>query len=226
MGGTLLPRPFKNWSTYEGHSGIDYGVARNTPVPAQGHGVVTFAGYYSDRGGFAVHVDYGRGFIVGNYHTDNMQSVLVRAGDRVTPNQPLQLVGSLGKYSTGPHLHQDVWVNGSIQFPPKYWNYISQAEQDYMMATLDKDDKDWLKSVLVDAIWDETIGVKDNANSDYGRARDVLPRASSRALKAAQRSAEILIILKKSSGDIDVDVLLDAIHQMPAATIKALKAAL
>lgn len=121
-----LPRPFEHWSTYEGHGGIDYGQPRGTKVPALGAGVVTFSGYYSARGGYAVFVDYGLGFIVGDYHHDSAEG-LPKVGTRVKLGDSLGPVGMLGMYSTGPHLHQEVWVNGRIIAPPDYWKYIDKT---------------------------------------------------------------------------------------------------
>lgn len=124
MGGSKLPRPFNYWTTYPGHSGIDYPEARGTKIPALGSGKVAFAGYYSLRGGYAVHVQYDNGVKVGCYHIDKQGDIKVKVGQRVNEGTTLALVGGLGQYSTGPHLHQDVWINGSIVYPPGYWRYI------------------------------------------------------------------------------------------------------
>ncbi len=41
----------------------------------------------------------------------HLQSVLVNSGDYVEAGTPIGTVGSTG-YSTGPHLHYDIWLNG------------------------------------------------------------------------------------------------------------------
>jgi hypothetical protein len=189
----MILRPFDNWTTYEGHSGIDFGQPRNTPFRASGAGVVTFAGYYSARGGYAIHIDYLQGFTCGYYHIDSNANIRVNKGDRVKLNEVIGLVGGLGQNSTGPHLHMDVWVNGAIQYPPLFWKYVDRSSGGYLMATLDKDDKKWLldnlgPSKVRESVWNRIVGVKDSPDVDYGKASDVLARASMRAKKAAIRS--------------------------------------
>ena len=54
----------------------------------------------------------------GNVETvyGHMERILVTAGSPVTVGQPIALVGSEGE-STGPHLHFEVHVNGSLTDP-------------------------------------------------------------------------------------------------------------
>lgn len=129
MGGLVkLPRPFSKWTTYPGHGGIDFPRARNTPVPASGNGVVTFAGYYSARGGYAKFVQYDNGPLVGYYHFDSQRGIGV--GARVRLGSVVGYVGSLGSRSTGPHLHMEVWRNGRILRPdmdPGFWDFIDST---------------------------------------------------------------------------------------------------
>lgn len=122
---TVLPRPFDNYTSYEGHGGIDYPEPRNTPVRASGSGVIDWSGYYSQRGGYAKFITYDCGCRHGYYHFDREQGL--KRGARVVYGQVFAYVGGLGLYSTGPHLHHEVW-NGhsSIIRPPQYWNYVDR----------------------------------------------------------------------------------------------------
>lgn len=119
-----LARPFARWTTYEGHGGIDYPYPRNTPVRASGPGVVDWAGYYSARGGYAKFITYDNGLRYGYYHFDDNWGF--QKGDRVDYGTAFARVGSLGMLSTGPHLHHEVWQNGTIIKPPAYWNYVDK----------------------------------------------------------------------------------------------------
>ena len=118
-----LSRPFNNWTTYEGHGGIDYGQPRGAGVPASGPGVIDWSGYYSARGGWAKFIRYDCGCRHGYYHFDREQGLGV--GARVDYGTIFAYVGGTGLYSTGPHLHHEVW-NGtsSIIKPPAYWGYV------------------------------------------------------------------------------------------------------
>lgn len=120
----MLPRPFKDWNTYPGHGGIDYPYPRNTPVFASGPGVIDWSGYYSARGGYAKFITYDNGERQGYYHFDREQGL--GRGSRVDYGTAFAYVGSLGQLSTGPHLHHEVWRNGTIIKPPAYWNYVDR----------------------------------------------------------------------------------------------------
>ncbi len=87
------------------HRGVDIAARSGTPILAAGSGTVTrvgsFAGY-----GLLVEVDHGGGVRTRYGHAN---SLLVRAGQRVSRGQLIARVGNTG-LATGPHLHFEVWV--------------------------------------------------------------------------------------------------------------------
>jgi murein DD-endopeptidase MepM/ murein hydrolase activator NlpD len=97
------------------HGGIDIAVPRGTPVKAAADGVVKFAGW---RGGYgyAVVVEHTDGSETLYAHNDKL---LVEKGQEVDAGDQLSLSGSTGK-STGPHLHFEVRLNGTLVNPMKY----------------------------------------------------------------------------------------------------------
>lgn len=103
----MLPIPFNNPATYPGHSGVDFGQSRGTTFRASGNGVVSSFSYNS-RSGYTTWVRYDGGPKVGYCHMDSPASRIARVGQRVSEGSALGLVGSLGKNSTGPHLHVEV----------------------------------------------------------------------------------------------------------------------
>lgn len=97
------------------HTGVDIGCANGAPVSTAGDGVVLEAGA---RGGYgnAVLVDHGDGLATLYAH---QSQIAASAGDRVSTGDVIGYVGSTG-YSTGPHLHWEVWVNGNPVDPMGY----------------------------------------------------------------------------------------------------------
>ena len=98
------------------HTGIDIGASSGTPIKAGDAGAVIFAGWLGAYGN-AVVIDHGGGLSTLYGH---MSSIGVREGQVVSRGQTIGKVGSTG-WSTGPHLHFEVRVNGD---PVSPWNYL------------------------------------------------------------------------------------------------------
>jgi murein DD-endopeptidase MepM/ murein hydrolase activator NlpD len=97
------------------HSGLDFAGGFMTPVMSTGPGVVSFTGVRAGYGN-TVEIDHGRGLKTRYAH---LQTIAVRAGERVAVGQRIGGMGSTGR-STGPHLHYEVWVNGRAQNPDRF----------------------------------------------------------------------------------------------------------
>jgi murein DD-endopeptidase MepM/ murein hydrolase activator NlpD len=94
------------------HTGIDLAASTGTPIYASGDGVVQLAGWESGYGK-KVEIKHVNGFETGYGH---MSQIAVSAGDRVRQGQIIGYVGSTG-YSTGPHLHFEILINGNFVDP-------------------------------------------------------------------------------------------------------------
>ena len=97
------------------HDGVDIAAEFGARIRPVSEGVVSFSGWLP-----------GYGKVVTVRHDDGVETVyghnaanLVRAGERVTTESVLGLLGSTGR-STGPHLHFEVRKNGKAVDPMMY----------------------------------------------------------------------------------------------------------
>ena len=100
------------------HNGIDLGAASGAPIVSSGPGTVTFVGWYG-TGGNAVIVSHGNGIRTIYMH---MSSQAATVGQQVSAGDLIGYVGSTG-YSTGPHLHFQIEINGTPVNPRNYFSF-------------------------------------------------------------------------------------------------------
>lgn len=94
------------------HTGIDFGAPHGAPIYAATDGVVASAGRAGGCGN-AVKINHGGNIATRYCH---MSRIAARAGQRVRQGQIIGYVGSTG-LSTGPHLHYELYRNGSVINP-------------------------------------------------------------------------------------------------------------
>ncbi len=97
------------------HTGVDISVLSGTEVRATADGIVVFSGYQRDSGN-VVMIKHGYGFTTVYAH--NKQN-LVNVGQKVKRGDIIALSGNTG-YTTGAHLHYEVWKNNSPVNPLPY----------------------------------------------------------------------------------------------------------
>ncbi|HJS92623.1 MAG TPA: M23 family metallopeptidase [Solirubrobacteraceae bacterium] len=97
------------------HPGIDIGAAMGTPIKAAAAGRVIVASYDGGYGNLVV-IDHGHGLATAYAHQSR---IAVGVGQQVAQGQVIGYVGSTG-FSTGPHLHFEVRVNGTPVDPMGY----------------------------------------------------------------------------------------------------------
>ncbi len=97
------------------HAGIDISANPGNPVTATADGIVSFAGWNGGSGNLVV-VEHGFGY--STFYAHN-KMIAVKVGQRVKRGDVISYVGSTGN-STGPHLHYEVWENGSPVNPKSF----------------------------------------------------------------------------------------------------------
>lgn len=119
----IAPGTYQFTSTYANrwgafHGGIDMAAPLGTPIHAATDGKVIEAGPSSGYGNWVqIQADDGTVTMYGHMASSG---VLVQKGQKVTAGQVIALVGSEG-FSTGPHLHFEVWKNGAMKTDPAPW---------------------------------------------------------------------------------------------------------
>lgn len=98
------------------HAGIDIGTPTGTEVRSPAAGKVVVAAYDGRMGKF-IRIDHGYGIETTFGH---LSKIHVKYGDKVHRGDLIGLVGSTGKFSTGPHLHYQVAVNDTVVDPVHY----------------------------------------------------------------------------------------------------------
>ena len=101
----------------EKHYAVDIVTALNAPVKATADGTVIFA-EWTAKTGFVILLEHGNNLISVYKHNASLakeQGELVKAGEVIAT------AGNTGEYSTGPHLHFELWSEG---YPINPANFI------------------------------------------------------------------------------------------------------
>lgn len=107
---------------YKLHTGVDIAGLNAAGVNCNGKAIVAantgkvIQAYYNTAYGNMIIIDHGGGISTLYGHASKL---LVKVGDVVTRGQKIALAGSTG-YSTGPHLHFEVRINGKTTDPLPY----------------------------------------------------------------------------------------------------------
>lgn len=107
----------------EKHFGIDIVAANNSVIKATADGTVVYSDWTVDNG-----------YSIGIQHNGNLFSIykhnavlLKDDGDFVRAGEPIAIYGNSGSTSTGPHLHFEMWYNGTPLDPEDYISFESNS---------------------------------------------------------------------------------------------------
>ena len=103
----------------EKHFAVDIVVLTNTPVKSTSDGRVLFASWTSDAG-YVIIIDHGDELVSVYKHNSSLTK---SQGDFVRSREVIAISGASGELSTGPHLHFELWSNGTPLNPANFIDF-------------------------------------------------------------------------------------------------------
>ena len=101
------------------HYGVDIVAAPDEVIKSALDGTVVFSNWTSETG-----------YVIGVQHSNNLFSIykhnsalLKKVGDYVKAGEVLAIIGNTGELTSGPHLHFELWYNGSPVNPLDYISF-------------------------------------------------------------------------------------------------------
>jgi len=104
------------YNSGDDHYGVDIVAGSNEVVKATLSGTVTMAGWTLETG-WVIQVQHNHNLLSVYKHNAEL---LKHIGDRVKTGEPIAIIGNSGEMTTGPHLHFELWYNGSPLNPQDY----------------------------------------------------------------------------------------------------------
>lgn len=98
------------------HYGIDIVSNMNEPILTVLSGTVIMAGWTLEAG-YIIQVQHQNDLITVYKHNSQL---LKKMGDKVAAGEPIAIIGNTGEYTTGPHLHFELWHQGTPLNPRDY----------------------------------------------------------------------------------------------------------
>ena len=103
------------------HFGIDIAAQQGTPITNIADGMV-ISSNRSIQNGNTIAIQHAEGYVSIYKHC---HSLVKEAGDYVKKGDVIATVGSTGMYSSGPHLHLELWKDGVSLDPEVYFHDIN-----------------------------------------------------------------------------------------------------
>jgi murein DD-endopeptidase MepM/ murein hydrolase activator NlpD len=101
------------------HYAIDIVATKGTPVKSVADGIVIFSEWTSETG-FVIILEHKDGLLSVYKHNGSLNK---SQGDLVQAGEVIASVGNTGELTTGPHLHFELWNNGSPVNPKDYIDF-------------------------------------------------------------------------------------------------------
>ena len=121
---TLLLAPAKGpisqlFNPEELHFAVDIVLEENTPIKAIADGTVIFAEWTSQTG-YVIILEHISGMLSVYKHNANLNK---KQGDSVSGGEVIASAGNTGEFTTGFHLHFELWIDGYPMNPTNFFNF-------------------------------------------------------------------------------------------------------
>lgn len=104
------------FNSAQNHYGIDVVANKNEAIKAAYDGVIMMSSWTLETG-YVIGIQHQNNYITMYKHCS---ALLKKMGEHVRSGDPIAIVGNSGEYSTGPHLHFELWSNGNPVDPLNY----------------------------------------------------------------------------------------------------------
>lgn len=123
-GDLLLLAPAKGqvsqkFNREEKHFATDVAVSEGTPIKAVANGTVVFA-EYAVQTGYVIMLEHDRGILSVYKHNAVLNK---QQGDLVSAGEVIAQAGNTGEFSTGSHLHFELWIDGFPLDPELFFDF-------------------------------------------------------------------------------------------------------
>ncbi len=103
----------------EKHYAVDIVIPKNTPIKAVANGTIIFAEWTAKTGNVII-IEHVNQLISVYKHNSSLTKV---QGDLVKSGEVIAFSGNTGEFSTGPHLHFELWRDGYALNPTDFINF-------------------------------------------------------------------------------------------------------
>jgi murein DD-endopeptidase MepM/ murein hydrolase activator NlpD len=115
----VLGKITQGFNIKEKHYAIDIAVKTGTPVKTVADGTVIFAEWTAETG-YVIIIEHTNGFLSVYKHN---ATLLKKQGDLVITGEAIANVGNTGEFTTGPHLHFELWNDGYPIDPSQFIDF-------------------------------------------------------------------------------------------------------
>ena len=115
ISGTVMDR----FNAQRNHYGVDVAAPKDASIKAIDDGTVVLAAYTAETG-YILQIQHDNDLISVYKHNS---SLLKKEGEKVRAGEAVAIIGETGEYSSGPHLHFEMWRNGVALNPETFFSF-------------------------------------------------------------------------------------------------------
>ena len=103
----------------DNHFGVDVVAPKDASIKAIDDGTVIIAAYTAETG-YVIQIQHDNDLISVYKHNSTL---LKKEGDKVRAGEAVAIIGETGEYSSGPHLHFELWRKGVPVNPETFFSF-------------------------------------------------------------------------------------------------------